>query len=290
MNTVECHLPNNSINRFAMLCAALLSAAILPAGAADGARGPHAPVVPVGPSTREAPRVPGSGSAPARYATPHMHFDARYNHNHYYPSRGYVVGSLPAGYASYSFGGGRYYHHAGVWFRPRGPRFVVAAPPFGLVIPLLPFGYSTIWWRGTPYYYADDVYYVGAPGGYRVVEAPPVDEVVVETQPPTSISGTGPAPSSADTPSAAGDSATTPSPTPSYVKPVPGAPAPDTLIVYPAKGQTATQTSFDRIECDRWAIGQTGYDPSQPSTDPTRRPTFLRAAAACLEGRGYTVK
>ena len=61
--------------------------------------------------------------------------------------------------------------------------------------------------------------------------------------------------------------------------PVRSAPEP---IVYPRNGQTAAQTETDRRDCERWATTQ----PSAMS-DAT---VFQRATAACLEGRGYTVR
>src|SRR5574340_1110056 len=45
------------------------------------------------------------------------------------------------------FGGGSWYFNAGVWYRPVGPRFVVAVPPVGIVVPLLPPAYATLWIR-----------------------------------------------------------------------------------------------------------------------------------------------
>src|SRR6266404_3759385 len=49
-----------------------------------------------------------------------------------------------------------------------------------------------------------------------------------------------------------------------------------TLIVYPKNGKTEEQQGKDKFECHRWAAGQ--------------RSDYFRAQAACLEGRGYTVK
>ncbi|HVY63818.1 MAG TPA: hypothetical protein VHH11_03270 [Gammaproteobacteria bacterium] len=34
------------------------------------------------------------------------------------------------------------------------------------------------------------------------------------------------------------------------------------LYVYPAKGQTEQQLSNDRYECHRWAVNETGFDPT----------------------------
>jgi len=231
-----------------------------------------------GRETHPAPHNAKPAPAP-RYVSPHWQLDARFHHDRYYPARGYVVNTLPSGHMVIEHPTGRYYFHAGVWFRPRGATWIVVAPPFGIVIPLLPPGYSTVYWRGIPYYYADDVYYERADSGYRVVEAPPANEVTLEESatlvaaPPVTVS----------VPAAASVIA----PVPSYVKP--SGPA-DGLFVYPKNGQTESQTTFDRIECVKWAIGQTGFDPARPSGDAGTRDNFHRAAIACLEGRGYSVK
>ncbi len=37
-------------------------------------------------------------------------------------------------------------------------------------------------------------------------------------------------------------------------------------IIYPAKGQSHEQQDRDQYECHRWAVQQTGFDPSQPSS------------------------
>ena len=281
----------------AMFALSVTTAANAFAESHEGNAAPHAAAHTSGPAHAPAPSHaehapgpaghPAPGAAAARYTSPHWRLDNRYNHDRYYPARGYVVNVLPVGNIGITFGGVRYYHHAGVWFRSRGPRYIVVAPPFGIVIPFLPYGYSTVWVGRDPYYYADDVYYVSSPGGYRVVQAPPVDDIIVEQQMPTSVianSAPGaPAPQTLSAPPVVtGGSA------PANVKQA--TITPETLFVYPRTGQTATQTSFDRIECDRWAVSQTGFEPSQPSNDPARRAIFLRAAAACLEGRGYTVK
>ncbi len=247
-----------------------------------------------------APSPKAKQPAPPRYTSPHWQLDSKFHHDRYYPRRGYVVGSLPAGHIGITHGGVRYFHHAGVWFRARGPRYVVVAPPFGIVIPLLPFGYSTVWLGREPYYYVDEVYYVRVPGGFRVVAPPPADKIVVEEPQPPMIPGTSsliavtaPPPAALPASPAPPTPSTSPPPkavpTPSYQQPSSTPPA-DSLFIYPKNGQTATQITFDRIECDRWAIGQTGYEPSQPAVNPGRRADFMRAAAACLEGRGYNVK
>jgi hypothetical protein len=128
----------------------------------------------------------------------------------------------------------------------------------GLYFATLPYYYSTYWWGGVPYYYADNTYYRwdGGVGQYETVA------------PPAGLQNQGGAQGNAQ-----------------------GAGAPD-LIAYPKNGQTPEQSGKDKFECYRWAVGQTGFDPTQPGggTASGNRSNYLRAQAACLEGRGYSVK
>jgi hypothetical protein len=68
------------------------------------------------------------------------------------------------------------------------------------------------------------------------------------------------------------------------------------IFIYPRQGQTETQQANDRYECHRWSIGQTGFDPTQPSGSMPeaslyqKRGDYYRALGACLDGRGYTMK
>jgi hypothetical protein len=182
-----------------------------------------------------------------RDRAPRLALDQRYHHDHYYPQRGYAVSALPGGSISIGFGGGNYFFHAGVWFRPSGGRFVVVVPPIGIVVPLLPPSYVTLWIGGAPYYYANGVYYAPAPGQRYVVVAPPPGADVAQ-------------------------------PTPAAAAPKP-LPEP---IIYPRNGQTAAQTETDRQECNRWAT-------SQPNAMADAQ-VFQRSVAACMDGRGYTVR
>ena len=59
-------------------------------------------------------------------------------------------------------------------------------------------------------------------------------------------------------------------------------------FVYPAKSQTPAQQKQDEGECYTWAVQQSGVDPAKPA--PQQQAAFGKARAACLEGRGYTVK
>ena len=114
---------------------------------------------------------------------------------------------LPAGNLAITFGGGRLYFHAGVFFRSAGPAYVVVRPPLGIVVPVLPPAYSTVWIAGAPYYYANDTYYAATPGGagYAVVAPLPGAEPTTASPvpPPAALSPqAGQAPSSAAQPSA----------------------------------------------------------------------------------------
>jgi hypothetical protein len=187
---------------------------------------------------------PGGPAWSGGHARGYVDFDARYGHNHYYPSRGFVYGTLPLGAVSVGYGRGNYFFHGGVWFRPSGGRYVVVQPPLGIFLPALPPDYATIWIGPTPYYYADGVYYNPAPGQGYVVVAPPPD---------------------ADT-----------------VQAAPSPPASPDPIFYPRNKQGAAQTEADRRDCNAWAT-------SQPQAMADAK-VFQRAAEACMDGRGYTVR
>ena len=79
-------------------------------------------------------------------------------------------------------------------------------------------------------------------------------------------------------------------------------------VAYATNGQNADQAAKDRDDCRRWARSESGYTaaspralfppqlPLAPAMSPpsyalgTNDVTFMRAMAACLEGRGYTVR
>ena len=182
--------------------------------------------------------------------------DSRYSHDRYYPRRGYNVTRLPPKHYTVRYHDSHYYFRDGIWYRPSGSRFVVVAPPIGVVVPFLPAFYTTIWFGGVPYYYANDVYYVWNPAhdGYVVTNPPPnIDE-----QQPALV--------------------------------------PDELYIYPKQGQSAQQQADDRFACHQWSVKQTNYDPTQPPGNMSqgdinnKREAYQRAMRACLEGRGYSVR
>lgn len=182
--------------------------------------------------------------------------DRRYHHDRYYPPRGYTVERIPHHHYTTHYHNSSYFYISGIWYRPHGTRFVVVAPPIGIVVPFLPAFYTTIWIGGIPYYYANDVYYVWDPqrSGYVVTEPP---GGISEEQ--TSLLA-------------------------------------DELYIYPKQGQSEQQQADDRYACHQWGVKQTGYDPtrlpenvSQPEVN-RKREDYQRAMKACLEGKGYSVR
>ena len=183
--------------------------------------------------------------------------DPRHRNDRHFPPPGRSFESLPPGHRAIPFRReGTYYYHSGVWYRSSGPRYVVVMPPVGIVVPWLPPFYTTVWVGSAPYYYAGGVYYV-----YR-----PEDRVYVVTEPPPESEVTGAGARS------------------------------DDLFIYPKNKQSESQQATDRYQCHRWAVEQTGFDPTQPggkvadSEFATKRADYRRAMTACLEGRGYSVK
>jgi hypothetical protein len=171
------------------------------------------------------------------------------------------------------------------WVRPWGPRWVphywgggywggafwphvYLGWDFPWFLGVLPFGYATYWWGGVPYYYSQGVYYTWSPDydGYVVTDPPPVTggAAAGATPPPAAQAGSG------DERGAM------------------------SLYVYPKNGQSEQQTQNDRYQCHEWAVGQTGYDPTNSANDTqasTATPeNYKRAVTACLEARGYSVR
>jgi hypothetical protein len=112
----------------------------------------------------------------ARFRTPHLVYDSRFHHDHYYPAIGYSVSVLPPGNVAIHFRGGSFWFHSGVWYRHAGPRYVVVRPPIGVIVPVLPPAYTIVYYGGMPYYYANDVYYVQQGAQYAVAAPPPSAE------------------------------------------------------------------------------------------------------------------
>ncbi|MFM1886875.1 MAG: hypothetical protein RL026_2032 [Pseudomonadota bacterium] len=161
---------------------------------------------------------------------------------------------LPSGHRHYDWNGARWYHYRGSWYQPYGNRYVVVGAPYGLYVSVLPSYHTTFWFGGTRYFFADDIYYTYEPArrGYVVTRSPYARDE--EEQ---------------------GESR-------AAVAPV--------VYVYPTQGQSEQQQADDRYACHRWAVDQSGYDPTVGSYDPDRRAEYDRAQTACLTGRGYSVR
>ncbi len=123
----------------------------------------------------------------------------------------------------------------------------------GLYFATLPLYYSTLWWDGVPYYYADDTYYRydGGARQYVTVAPPPGARTQYSAEEPVGTD----------------------------------------LIAYPKNGQSPEQQGKDKYECHHWATVQSGFDPTLGAgTTAAKRSDYMRAQAACLDGRGYSVK
>lgn len=182
--------------------------------------------------------------------------DDRHRHNRYYPRKDYVVKSLPRGSRTIVHGHRTYYYDGGVWYRPSGLYFSVIAPPIGVVVPVLPPYYTTVWAGSYPYYYADGAYYAWNPRQNGYVVTTLPQDVDVREEQEV----------------------------------------PEQLYVYPKRGQDTETQSLDRYECHRWAVQQTGFDPTRPggnvpaNENRDRREDYARATKACLEARDYSVQ
>lgn len=176
-------------------------------------------------------------------------------HDRVFAAPGHVVRALPARARPIHWGGINYRYHVGVWYAPRPHGYAVVRPPVGIWVPDLPSFATAVTIAGVAYLIVNDVAYrERAGGGYEVV-APALES---------------------------------------------GRPAdaalPDRVFIYPRNGQTAERQASDEYECHRWAVSQTGFDPSGAAVgqagagQPGLRGDYLRAQAACLDGRGYTVR
>ena len=149
---------------------------------------------------------------------------------------------------------------------PPIPHLPVILPPRALVIPLLIFAPHGRPFPGPPPIFFDGgFYYHGSPS----IDAAPYYEpppAVVQEQPPEYPGSS-----------------------------VPSSPA-ETFFVYPRKGQSEEQQAKDRYECHIWAVGQIGWDPTQPTgvvpeaQMNQKSSDYKRAMDACLDAREYTVK
>jgi hypothetical protein len=129
----------------------------------------------------------------------HKQHDTRHGHDHFYPDRGAIVRDLPKGAIGTSYAGVSYRYHDAIWLEPRGPAYMVVAPPIGLVAPTLPLYSTVVTHSGESLLYANETYYRPRPdlNGYEVINDPfsepsapaaPPDALVGGQLPPTAQS------------------------------------------------------------------------------------------------------
>lgn len=187
------------------------------------------------------------------------------------------VGPAPQRWFDGAHGHNHYY--------PR-PGWAVRAPPPRA---------SITFWGGVGYRYYDGIWYTGGPQGYVVVR-PPIGIVVTDRPALATVLAIG----GLSYLYANGI----------YYREQPGVGyevvpppvdgdntgMPNKTYVYPKLAQSAEQQATDEYECHKWAVTQSGFDPSgaatgqSPGPTPARRSDYERARGACLEGRGYTVR
>lgn len=236
----------------------------------------------------------------------HVHRDARNGHDHVYPDRGSLVRDVPRSALAINYAGVSYRFHDGVWLEPRGPAFMVVAPPIGLLVQTLPAFASPVASGGESLLYANEVYYRARPdiGGYEVVNdpqeesaapTPPVAPVPMGPQapvaPPVQLAAQIPLATAA----AAAPAPAAPGVTPA-VSASSGAQPGVWAAAAPMKGQSADEQARDRYACYQFAAAQTGFDPLRasggvpPDQTAERKAAYERAQAACFDGRGYFVR
>lgn len=160
------------------------------------------------------------------------------------------------------YNGSPHGYPAGRWYGPRPPH-VVYRPVYGTRITILPGGYRTVFFGGLTYFVVDDIFYRREADSYVVVAPPDGYRYRDEEDDDDAPSGGG-----------------------SDREP----------YIYPNRSQDDRQQALDRYECHRWAVKQTGFDPTEPGGGVSRgeawqkRDDYRRAESACLEGRGYTVR
>jgi hypothetical protein len=169
-----------------------------------------------------------------------------------YYSVGFTLEILPSPYVRIVVGSLPYYYAHGTFYRPYSSGYIVVSAPIGAVVTTLPSGYIAFSIGLDTYYFVNDAYYVWDEprDGFVVVSKPQGAERAMEQA------------------------------------------TQGRLYVYPNEGQSAEQQAKDRYACHLWAVSESGVDPTVEEQEYSDREQYdyKRAMAACLEGRGYTVK
>lgn len=162
----------------------------------------------------------------------------------------YRVRTLPRNYTRIVVRDKIYFYFSGIFYWPSDIGYVVINAPIGATVAYLPTGYISFYLGPRRYFYVNLTYFLWLPDTRQYI--------VVEK------------PAGADE-AIAKTSATD-------------------LVIYPKKGQSDEQRDKDRAACHRWAVKESGYDPSLPASKTGSKAKYLRAIKACLEARGYIVK
>jgi hypothetical protein len=162
-------------------------------------------------------------------------------------------------------------------------------PARGYAVAALPPGHVSVAFRGGHYYFHGGVWF--RPVGPRFVVIAPPPGIVVPVLPPAYATlwiGGAPyyyANGAYYAPAPGGYAVVEPPPDVDTVQaqaPPPAPRPPSEPIIYPRNGQSAQKTEADRQECNRWAT-------THPNAVADAE-VFQRAVAACMDGRGYTVR
>jgi hypothetical protein len=165
---------------------------------------------------------------------------------------GYRLNVLPRAHTRIIIGGFPYFYFSGIFYRPYGSSYIVVSAPIGAFVETLPVGFIAFTISLSTYYYVNDTYY------FWDENREGYRVVAKPAGAEEAIENT-----------TAGR-----------------------LMVYPNKGQSEEQQAKDRYECHRWAVNESGIDPSleEQEFDAQDNDLYRRAIAACLEGHDYTVK
>lgn len=165
---------------------------------------------------------------------------------------GHRINVLPRYHVRIIVGGLPYFYYTGVFYRPYGYNYIVVSAPIGAFVRTLPVGFVAFNIGLSTYYHVNDTYYLWDENRAGYL-------VVAK-------------------PAGA---------TEAMKKATSGR-----LMVYPNKNQSEKQQARDRYECHRWAVTESGIDPSLEEQEFSTQDSdnYQRAIAACLEGRDYTVK
>jgi hypothetical protein len=186
-------------------------------------------------------------------------------------------------------------HHQGRWYDgAHGNNRYYPQP--GWAVRSVPTHSRVVVWGGVNYRYLDSVWYAPGPRGY-VVARPPFGAVISDRPAFFTLVTIGAiaywyANGVYYREHNGGGYEVVPPP----VEGLPNAAPAAKTYVYPRLNQTPAQQASDEYECHKWAVSQSGFDPTATATGQnntpaaTQRDGYQRASGACLDGRGYTVR